>query len=262
MFRKGSRYRILPEFTLQTGFGEYILTKAVRVLADRPTGRFQHTVQESDRLDLLAFKYYGDPTKWWQISDANPVPSFPTEILDRGPIAEERLVLAYPAFVMRFTGLVEALGLLGTVELERNSLFDETVPREPDFVESNVVVVYAPSATTRQGILQQINSRGFRCVRAYAWTAGTNTAEAFTIIDTDAREQWRLMVEGLAGMAGVLEMLSVVTEKIVELRYNRAMVERERILALVQAAGFVLLPESFQMTAVGTRITVPPNQMA
>lgn len=262
MFRKGSRYRILPEFTLPTGSGEYILTKAVRVLADRPVGRFQHTVQESDRLDLLAFKYYGDPAKWWQISDANPVPSFPTEILDQGPLAQERLVLAYSAFFSRFTGLVEALGLLGTVELERNSLFEETVPREPDFVESTVVVVYAPSATTRQGVLQEISNRGFRCVRTHSWTAGTNTAEAFTIIDTEAREQWRLMVEGLAGTAGVLEMRSLVTEKIVEVRYNRAMVDRKRILALVQAAGFALLPESLQMTPMGTRITVPPNQMA
>lgn len=262
MFSKGSRYRILPEFTLEAGSGEHILTKAVRVLTTRPTGRFQHTVQENDRLDLLAFKYYGDPTKWWQISDANPVPSFPTEILDRGPIAEERLVLSYSAFLSRFTGLVEALELLGTVEPERNSSFEETVPREPDFVESTVVVVYAPSVLTRQGIVQEIKSRGFRCVRVHAWTAGTDTAETFTIIDTEAREQWRLMVEGLAGTAGVLETRSLVTEKVVELRYNRAMVERERILAQVQAAGFALLPESLQMTPVGTTITVPPNQMA
>jgi len=262
MFSKGSRYRILPEFTLQTGYGEHILTKAVRVLTTRPTGRFQHTLQESDRLDLLAFKYYGDPAKWWQISDANPAPPFPIELLDRGPIAEERLVLAYLAFFSRFTSLVEALRLLGTVELERDSLFEETVPRAPDFVESTVVVTYAPSATTRHGILQEISNRGFHCVRAYAWTAGTDIKESFTIIDTEAREQWRLMVEGLVTLPGVLEIRSLVTEKIVELRYNRAMVDRERILALVQAAGFALLPETIQMTAAGTKITVPPNQMS
>ena len=262
MFSKGSRYRILPEFTLQSRSGEYILTKAVRVLTTRPTGTFQHTVQESDRLDLLAFKYYGDPVKWWQICDANSVPAFPAEILDRGSIAEERLVLAYPAFHTRFTSLLEVLGLLGKVWLERNSLFEETLPREPDFVETTVVVEYASSATTRQGILQEIENRQLRCVRAHAWPVATNTAEAFTLIDLEARENWRMMMGGLASLSGVLETRSRVAEKVVELRYNRAMVNRERILDLVQAEGFALLPESVQMTAVGSRITVPPNQMA
>lgn len=262
MFSKGSRYRILPEFTHQTASGEYILTKALRALATRPTGRFQHTVQEGDRLDLLAYKYYGDPTKWWQINDANPEPSFPTELLDRGPLAQEHLVLVYSAFVTRFTGLVETLGLLGTVELERDTLFEETVPRDPDFVESTVVVVYAPSVSTRQGILQEINNYGFQCVRTHAWEKGTSTAEAFTIIDGEAREHWRTMIEGLVSLPGVLGVRSLVTEKVVELRYNQAMVNRERILAVVEAEGFALLPESICLTASGTRITVPPNQMA
>lgn len=35
-----------------------------------------HLVIATDRLDLLAQQYYGDPTLWWNIADANP------EILD------------------------------------------------------------------------------------------------------------------------------------------------------------------------------------
>jgi nucleoid-associated protein YgaU len=35
-----------------------------------------HQVTGSDRLDLLAQQYYGDPHLWWEIADANP------EILD------------------------------------------------------------------------------------------------------------------------------------------------------------------------------------
>lgn len=31
-----------------------------------------HKVQEGDRIDLLAAKYYGDVTLWWMICDANP----------------------------------------------------------------------------------------------------------------------------------------------------------------------------------------------
>jgi nucleoid-associated protein YgaU len=35
-----------------------------------------HQVTASDRLDLLAQQFYGDPRMWWQIADANP------EVLD------------------------------------------------------------------------------------------------------------------------------------------------------------------------------------
>lgn len=31
-----------------------------------------HLVDGSDRLDLLAQQYFGDPTLWWNIADANP----------------------------------------------------------------------------------------------------------------------------------------------------------------------------------------------
>ncbi|MFE2101077.1 tail protein X [Streptomyces sp. NPDC059468] len=31
-----------------------------------------HQVTSSDRIDLLAEHYYGDPLLWWNISDANP----------------------------------------------------------------------------------------------------------------------------------------------------------------------------------------------
>jgi nucleoid-associated protein YgaU len=31
-----------------------------------------HLLADRDRLDLLANQYYGDPTQWWQIANANP----------------------------------------------------------------------------------------------------------------------------------------------------------------------------------------------
>jgi nucleoid-associated protein YgaU len=31
-----------------------------------------HQVASSDRIDLLAEHYYGDPLLWWNIADANP----------------------------------------------------------------------------------------------------------------------------------------------------------------------------------------------
>lgn len=31
-----------------------------------------HMITDSDRLDNLANQYYGDPTQWWMIANANP----------------------------------------------------------------------------------------------------------------------------------------------------------------------------------------------
>jgi nucleoid-associated protein YgaU len=31
-----------------------------------------HMITDNDRLDRLANQYYGDPSQWWQIANANP----------------------------------------------------------------------------------------------------------------------------------------------------------------------------------------------
>lgn len=31
-----------------------------------------YAVTVADRIDQLAYAFYGDPTKWWKIADANP----------------------------------------------------------------------------------------------------------------------------------------------------------------------------------------------
>src|SRR6266542_2938191 len=73
MFAKGSRYRNLPESSPVDADGERKRGKQLRLIA-QPESQFLHAVQEKDRLDLLAYKYYGDPTRWWQIADANAAP--------------------------------------------------------------------------------------------------------------------------------------------------------------------------------------------
>lgn len=56
----------------------------VTVLRQYPvyeTGFFLYEWKETDRLDLLAMRYFGSPSLWWQIMDLNP------EILDPFNIA-------------------------------------------------------------------------------------------------------------------------------------------------------------------------------
>src|SRR5437899_1530708 len=98
MFTKGSRYRNLPQSTHLTAAGENLLGANLRLIAT-PGARFQHMVQQRERLDLLAFKYYSDATRWWLIADANPSYSFPTDVLDRDPIVDEFLSLTNTAYL-------------------------------------------------------------------------------------------------------------------------------------------------------------------
>ena len=49
----------------------------------QPPPSVVHTVAASDRLDLLAHRYLGDPFQFWRIADANPALT-PEDVLDPG----------------------------------------------------------------------------------------------------------------------------------------------------------------------------------
>ena len=70
MFSRISRYQALPDTVTTDSQGRTVPSKAVRLLP-QVLGTFRHTVEEVDRLDHLAFKYYQQPQKWWRIVDAN-----------------------------------------------------------------------------------------------------------------------------------------------------------------------------------------------
>lgn len=79
---KGSRYENVPIYQHFNGDGykkKYpnkdilITTLRKRDLAKFSTNEaFTHVFQRGDRLDLLAYRYYGDAQLWWVIMDANP----------------------------------------------------------------------------------------------------------------------------------------------------------------------------------------------
>ena len=41
-------------------------------LRTRPAANLRHAVTGADRLDLIAYRYLGDPHQFWRIADANP----------------------------------------------------------------------------------------------------------------------------------------------------------------------------------------------
>jgi hypothetical protein len=68
-------------------------SKSMRLLP-KVTGRFLHTIEDADRLDHLAFKYYRKPRKWWHICDANPEFMSPQTLVGKEPIVTERFALS------------------------------------------------------------------------------------------------------------------------------------------------------------------------
>jgi hypothetical protein len=49
----------------------------------QPSASVLHRVVGTDRLDLLANRYFGDPLQYWRIADANPT-LVPEDVLDPG----------------------------------------------------------------------------------------------------------------------------------------------------------------------------------
>jgi len=262
MFIKGSRYRSLTESSPIDAAGERRRGKDLRLIP-KTTGQFLHTVHEGDRLDLLSFKYYGDATKWWQIADANPQSPLPAELLDRSPLVQERFVLRHPGFESRFRDLVITLGAIGPVTTPAISSFDGAAPVDPNFVETTLVVTYAPAPATHQDIVDQIRAVniGFHFLRAFAWPAGPSIAEAFSFDDPRAKDSWRAVEETLSTAPGVLEIGSTVTEGVLDALYNSAVTSRDSIVSIITLNGFVLEPESSTFPSVGSKIVIPPNQI-
>jgi len=70
MFDKGTRYINTNLFSNLDG---EVVFKGIRPRTISITeGVLEHVVDENDRLDLLALKYYNNSRLWWKILDANP----------------------------------------------------------------------------------------------------------------------------------------------------------------------------------------------
>jgi nucleoid-associated protein YgaU len=83
MVFQGSRYAGVQVITPPDVSGQRHRVLALRTPAETP-GVIEHVVSEGDRLDLLAHRFYGEPTKYWLILDANPDVLNPFQLLQPG----------------------------------------------------------------------------------------------------------------------------------------------------------------------------------
>ena len=82
MIFKGSRYERTGAYAVTTPDGRRVTALKIRFIPATPAG-FLHTFTADERLDLLAFEFYGNPEKFWLIADANTAMD-PDDLLEPG----------------------------------------------------------------------------------------------------------------------------------------------------------------------------------
>ncbi len=70
MIFKGSRYQNVGVYQATDANGATVTALRIRFIPATPAG-YRHTFTADERLDLLAYRFYHNPEKFWLIADAN-----------------------------------------------------------------------------------------------------------------------------------------------------------------------------------------------
>lgn len=174
MFSKISRYRKLPDEVTADAKGRSLESKSLRLLPE-VSGKFLHTVEEVDRLDHLAYKYYKQPRKWWRICDANPEFMSPQALLGKKPIVTSRFPLTFdegadqPPWADLLKSLSEKLGVDDIKVMEDIQLLPEEQTHDTEQVivyverfERSVIVTYNRMNVSAEDLADTMTTVGFR----------------------------------------------------------------------------------------------------
>ena len=96
MFSKISRYNKLTDTVITDESGQETASRSLRLLPE-VAGVVEHTLEESDRLDHLSYKYYRQPRNWWRICDANAEFKSPRSLLGKDPLKTTNFTISLTA---------------------------------------------------------------------------------------------------------------------------------------------------------------------
>lgn len=116
MFSKISRYRGSPDIAVEGVEGRVVASKGLRLLPPELPEGLVHTVEDGDRLDHLAFKYYKQPRAWWHIADANPEFLSPEALLGSEPRSTLEIPVAWEGPTPPWSGVLRELALRPGIE--------------------------------------------------------------------------------------------------------------------------------------------------
>lgn len=173
MFSRISRYRTLPDIVTTDAEGRTSVSKTLRSVPQAP-GTFHHTVEEADRLDHLAYKYYQQPRKWWRISDANPEFLSPQALLGKEPMVTDRFPVTFDGAQPPWSALVQ--NLTQRIGVEEVKVVEEIhlLPK-PQTVGGQSVIVYVEQFERALLVTYNQLNVGARDL------AGVITASGFTV---------------------------------------------------------------------------------
>jgi hypothetical protein len=171
MFSRISRYFPLPDIVTTDAHGRTLASKTLRPLP-QVSGTFRHTVEDVDRLDHLAYKYYQQPLKWWRLADANPEFLSPQALLDKEPVVTDRFPLAFDgaqppwaALVQNLTAQigVEEVAMMEEVHVApaRRTVGGQTVTLQVEEFERAILVTYNELNIRDRDLMVIITASGF-----------------------------------------------------------------------------------------------------
>ena len=91
MIDKGSRYETTRGFSSENS-QEPVFSGVRPRQIGAATGVLEYTINEGDRLDLLALHFYNNARRWWRILDANPNIIFAADLMLDDYVGETILI--------------------------------------------------------------------------------------------------------------------------------------------------------------------------
>ena len=171
MFSRSSRYRALPEVVTIDSKGRTLASKTLR-LPQPVSGTFRHTIEDADRLDHLAYKYYQQPQKWWRLGDANPEFLSPQALLGKEPIVTDSFPLTFggaqPPWATLLHDLTQHIGVEAVEVVEKIDLAlkvvsvgGQSVTLHVEHFERALLVTYNQLNTSDRDLTGIITASGF-----------------------------------------------------------------------------------------------------
>jgi hypothetical protein len=171
MFSSDSRYRSSPLITTVNRAGQPISAAELRLPPPAP-GTFAHLIQESERVDSLAHKYFRNPLRWWRIADANPTFVTPEEMLGTSPWATERIALTPPGAAAPWGRTLAAAGALPGVRkvirassyrllVTPQTVLGQVIEVVTELVDETVLVTYNALVVDPAAVAAVFTAAGF-----------------------------------------------------------------------------------------------------
>lgn len=267
MFERDSRYRFINVFQETTPARGAVRSTQLRIVPET-SGRLLHRVHQSDRLDLLAYRYYRNSTAWWRICDANSAASYPLDLIDAAPCVQEHYVLDVPRFWTWRAQLPSALAQLGTTRWVGSTLFvtddvtwlstlgDASDTLQPPTRDCIVAACFSEPFPA-QSLRAAITTSGLTLRDVHVEQAGPARTELWYCQDVALSEAWSTMLCRLRDAAGVLSVEPSTGVWSVRVAYNARQMSHEQVVDVITAGGFEVA-SSWRDVSEAKQLVIPP----